>query len=223
MSSSPGLRSGPLAMPMSRVSCSPCSASTSAATATCPLPPSIDEQVRRRILAGDDPRDAPGQRLAHRRVVVAAGGRASTLKRRYSAGLHRQPVEDHARRDGALAHRVRDVEALDPLRRRAAAPSAACSAASRSSCVAFCASFCAIANCAFCIAIASHTRRSPPGLATICTLLPRLRRQHARRATSSASAFRRDDRRRHRPLDVVLREERRTTSAIGAASACCGK
>ena len=41
MSSSPGLRSGPFAMPISGVWCRPCSASTSAATATCPRPPSI--------------------------------------------------------------------------------------------------------------------------------------------------------------------------------------
>ena len=117
MSSSPGLRSGPLAMPISRVSCRPCSASTSAATRDLPLAAVDHEQVRRRELAGDDPRAAPRQRLAHRRVVVAAGGRRH-VEAPVLAGLHRQPVEDHARRDGALAHRVRHVEALDALRRR---------------------------------------------------------------------------------------------------------
>ena len=41
MVSIPGLRSGPLAMPINGVVCNPVSASTCAATATCPLPPSM--------------------------------------------------------------------------------------------------------------------------------------------------------------------------------------
>ena len=115
MSSSPALRSGPLAMPISRVACSPCSASTSAATATCPLPPSTTSRSGAGKLAGDDPRAPARQRLAHRRVVVAARGRRH-VEAPVFGRLHREPVEDHARRDRALAHRVRDVEAFDPLR-----------------------------------------------------------------------------------------------------------
>ena len=87
-------------------------------------------------------------------------------------------------------------------------PSASCNAARRSSCVAFCASFWRIANVAFCSAMASHTRRSPPGLPTISTFCP-----DCTDSTSASAAMiggvRHDDRRRDRTLDVVLLEERR--------------
>ena len=207
MSSSPALRSGPLAMPMRRVSCRPCSASTSAATRDLPFAAVDDQQVRSRKLAGDDPRAASRQRLAHRRVVVAAGGRrhveAPVLGR-----LHREPIEDHARGDRALAHRVRNVEALDPLRRGAAArappaaqragppasPSARASAGSRT------------------------PRSASPSSATRaarrrdCRRSPRVWPACAESTSASASCFvgaGGDDRRRHRPLDVVLREKGR--------------
>ena len=206
MSSSPGLRSGPFAMPISGVWCRPCSASTSAATATCPLPAVDHQQIGCRIFAGDDARAAPRQRFAHRRVVVAA------VRRRHVEApifgrLHRELVEDDARRDRRLAHRVRDVEALDPLRRRRQMPSASCSAASRSSCVAFCASFWRIASVAFCVAIVSHTRRSPPGLVMISTLRPDCAVSTSASASASfaCGAIRC---RRHGPLDIVLRQER---------------
>ena len=117
MSSWPGLRSGPLAMPISGVWCRPCSASTSAATATCPLPAVDHQQIGRGIFAGHDARTPPRQRLAHRRVVVAAV-RGRHVETPIFGRLHRKLVEDDARRHRRLAHRVRHVEAFDPLRRR---------------------------------------------------------------------------------------------------------
>ena len=83
MSSRPGLRSGPFAMPISGVWCSPCSASTSAATPPAPC--------RRRSRAGRAP-DIRRRRCAR---SAASTPRASprnrrracagvTLKRRYS-------------------------------------------------------------------------------------------------------------------------------------------
>ena len=73
-----------------------------------------DEQIGRGKLAGDDAPAAAGERLARRRVVVATDGRGH-VEAPVLAGLHGQAVEDHAGGDGALAHRVRDIETFDPL------------------------------------------------------------------------------------------------------------
>src|SRR5450631_33064 len=51
-------------------------------------------------------------------------------------------------------------------------PRASCSEARRSSCVVFWATFWPIASSAFCTAIVTHTRRSPPGFVTKTTLCP---------------------------------------------------
>ena len=158
--------------------CSPCSASTSAATPTCPLPPSITS----RSGAGYSPRDDA-------RACAATAPRASprsrrrptagvTLKRRYSPlciasrskithdATARSPIvcetSKHSMRctvDGKperllqrgepiLLRRLLREPLADRERRVLARPSS------------------------------SHTRRSPPGLSTIVTVAPALRRQH---------------------------------------------
>ena len=72
------------------------------------------EQIRCGILARDNPRRAPRQRLARRRVVVAAD-RGLDVEAPVFAALHGQAIEDHAARYRGFAHGVADVEAFDAL------------------------------------------------------------------------------------------------------------
>ena len=140
MSSSPGLRSGPLAMPISGVVVQALLGQHLGRDADLPLAAVDHQQVGRRIFAGDDararaasaPRASPRSRRRRARGV--------TLKRRYSRRLHRQPVEDDAAtrpppRPSCATTSKHSMRCADGGR-----PSASCSAASRSSCVAFCAS-----------------------------------------------------------------------------------
>ena len=223
MSSSPGLRSGPLAMPIERHAVQALLGQHLGGDADLALAAVDDQQVGRRIFAGDDARAAARQRLAHRRVVVAAVRRRD-VEAAVFARLHREPVEDHARRDRRLAHRVRDVEALDALRRSAAGPAPACSAASRSSCVAFCASLWRDRE----RRVLQRHRQPHAALAARVarrsrTCCARLRGQHFGERVVVLGVGH-DDRRRHRPLEVVLREERRHDLVDASTpSACCGK
>ena len=72
MSSSPALRSGPLAMPISARAVQALLRQHFGGHRHLALAAVDHQQVGRRVLAGDDARAAPRQRLAHRRVVVAA-------------------------------------------------------------------------------------------------------------------------------------------------------
>ena len=208
MSSSPGLALGALRDADERASsCSPCSASTSRGDADLALAAVDDQQVGRRILAGDDPRAAARQRLAHRRVVVAARG-GVTLKRRYSDvciasrskithdATARSPIvcetSKHSIRCASAGKPERLLQRGEPVllrrllrelladreRRHSASPSRATPGARRRDCR---------RSCTRCPACADSTSAS----------------------ASSSSASGGDDRRRHRALDVVLREKRR--------------
>ncbi len=171
-----------------------------------PLAAVDDEQIGSRKLAGDDPRAAPRQRLAHRRVVVAARARGATLKRRYSRRLQRKAVEDHARGDRALAHRVRDVEAFDPLRRGGQAERRL----QRGEPVVLRRLLRELLADREARVLHGHREPDPPlaaGVVDDLDALPRLGGEHLRERRM-IGRVRHDDRRGHRPLDVVLLEKR---------------
>ena len=173
-----------------------------------PLAAVDDEEIRRRILAGHDARAPARQRLAHRRVVVAALGRRH-VEAPVFGRLHREPVEDHARGDRALAHRVRDVEAFDPLR-LGRQPERLLQ---RLEAVLLRGLLRELLPDRELGILRGH--REPhaalaAGVGDDLDLLPRLRRQHfGERVLASSSAPDGDDRRRHGPLDVMLREKGR--------------
>ena len=80
-----------------------------------PAPPSISSRSGPVLLAVPNPGIAPLQRLMQRRVVIP-GGDAGDVEA--PVFLLQRPFgpEDHAGGDRALAGRMADVEALDPLR-----------------------------------------------------------------------------------------------------------
>ena len=171
-----------------------------------PLAAVDDEEIRHRKLARDDPRAAARKRLAHRRVVVAARGRRHVeppvLRR-----LHRVPVEDHAGGDRALAHRVRDVEALDPLR-FGRQPERLLQRVEPILLRGFLRELLPDRE----LGILRRHRQPHAALAARIAddlhALSRLRRQHFGKHLV-ARPRPRDDRRRHGPLDIVLREKGR--------------
>ena len=206
ISSSPGLRSGPLAMPISLRRVQALLGEHLGRDADLSLAAVDDQQVGRRIFAGDDARDAARQRLAHRRVVVAADV-GLDVEAAVLAGLHRQAGRRSRSSPPPPRPSCGSRRSIRCAAPSAASPSASCSAASRSSCVAFCASFCPIASSAFCTAIVTHTRRSPPGFGTSATLCPDCEDSTSASTGSSppCSAMMVGG---ARPIEVVLHQER---------------